>query len=198
MNAVNDNGTCDICKNVYCCGNIYNGIFLETSIFYIIRVKSMTCLSVNLWITGYGSESYPQRVKLTFNSTMFRMPVLSSTARASLYTTMCNIEIPLIGVLSRSWKDPELMASAHDVTDVFWGGVLYRRLSRRIAVTWETAALSCQEIGGSLLTIQSSAEYQFIKDTFLQTSDVAILYVGVMREVMCILLLHIHTIPSKC
>ena len=183
----NGNSTCNICENVYTgCKLTPTVIPLETTISYIPRIKSNVCSLARLQIIDYTSTVYLLYTSLLLNTSMFRMPVVRGATRVLLISRVCNIEIPLVGALSFSVKNPELMASAHDRTDVYWGGVLYRRLSRFLPVSWETAALSCQKIEASLLTIHSSAEYQFIKDTFLQALGTSILYVGVKRKVMCI------------
>ena len=180
----NDNSSCDICKNAYI-GCLPYAFPLATTVSYTLLIKSNMCLSGEVRIV-HCTYVFPI-VSLVFNTSMFKMPVFSSEVCAVMFGTMCNIEIPMVGVSSFShWPDSESVWSARDVMDVYLDGVLYRRLSR-LPVTWDTAALACQEIGASLLTIHSLTEYQFIKDTFLRTFDIAILYVGVKREVMRII-----------
>ena len=182
-----DNSACDICENIYTGCRKYS-IDVETDISYILRVKSNVCLSAHLLIMANKLVRELQ-VLLAFNVSMFRMPVFRRATRAELSSIMCNIEIPVLGLLRNSRADQQLKESTHDVKDAYWGGVLYRRLFQLLPVSLEIAALSCQVMGASLLTIHGSAEYQFLKDTFLQKQDTSILYVGTRRQVMCICVL---------
>ena len=193
-----DNSTCDICENVYTgCTRFYSILFLKPTISFILRIKSNVCSYVHLLVSDYTSTRYFFVMSFVVNTTMFRKSISNRETRVMLISHLCNIEIPLVGLLPypRVYYVPKM--GTHDVIDVFWGGVLYRSVSQRLPVTWDTAAKICQEMGTSLLTIHSSAEYQFIKDTFLETLGTSILYVGVKREVICIRVLYVCASPSK-
>ena len=193
-----EHSTCDICKNYYSGCTPVLGIPLRRNASFTLRIKSDICLSACVRIVDYKSSgSVTPTMSFTIPGDMLTIPALNTVNTIILLTSMCDIEIPFGAI---EYNPPVFdieSVTPYEVKTAFWGGVLYRRLSQLPSVTWERAAQSCSEAGGSLLTIHSSAEYQFLEDTFLQARDTSLLYVGWRREVMCIVC-KIYMWPLKC
>ena len=193
-----ENSTCDICENFYSGCTGYLGTPLRTDASFTIRIKSAICLSACVRILDYTSSGFISPImSFIFLGDVLKIPALNSVNYIILLSEMCDIEIPIAAIELHPPLIGAVLVTPHEVKTMFWGGVLYRRLSQLPPVTWKKAAQNCYEAGGSLLTIHSSAEYQFLEDNFLQAHDTSLLYVGWRREVMCFVCM-IYVWPLKC
>ena len=184
----NVSNACDICQfaHIYSYHQLSR---IKPNISVDIRIKSNTCLYVNLWIGrnfGYKDEPY---ITIALNrSIAIKIPDFNS-AHLCIGTNECPVKVPLNAIHSLSELDflrgrgvPRTGVMAKTA---YWRGSLYRRLSccYPFKVTWNEAAKSCQQAGQFLLTIHSMDEFNFVKETFLEPHDTLILYVGIKREV---------------
>ena len=184
----NDDNSCDICQfaHIY---SYHLSTRIKPNISVDIRIKSNTCLYVDLWMGrnfGFKDEPY---ISIALNrSNAIKVPNFNS-AHLCINVNRCPIEIPLNALHSLSELDflrgrgvPRTGVMAKTA---YWRGSLYRRLSccYPYKVTWNDAAKSCQQAGQFLLTIHSMDELNFVKETFLEPHDTLIVYVGIKREV---------------
>ena len=183
-----ENSTCDICENYYSGCTRIIGTPLKTSASFTLRIKSDICLSACVRIIDYKSSGIiSPTMSFIFLGDVLKIPALNTVNYIILLSGMCDIEIPIAALELQPPLFGPVLVTPYEAKTMFWGGVLYRCLSQLPPITWERAAQYCSEAGASLLTIHSSAEYQFLKDNFLQARDTSLLYVGWRREVMCIL-----------
>ena len=185
-----ENNTCDICNNYYsgCASGVTrNAIQLRSNASFTLRIKSDICVSACLRIDDarWFGTLLPA-MSFRFPGDMLEIPALNTVSLMRIFSTLCDIEMPIAVIDYNLPMTGMELVTPYEVKTVFWGDVLYRRFSQLLPVTWERAAQCCFEAGASLLTTHSSAEYQFLKDNFLQARDTSLLYVGWRREVMCI------------
>ena len=162
--------TCDNCKNAYIfCRHVH----LQINMLPLIRIKPIFL-----------------RMTITFNRSDILSAISDFKTETDIHigSSLCVIEIPIDAI--KSVKPYTHWETIRRVVNTFqWGGTLYQSVQLRLKVSWEAAAPYCQESGANLLTIHSQAEYRFLQETFLNTYDLLVLYVGVKRKVI---ILHTH------
>ena len=179
-----DNATCDICEKNYFC----DSVLLKNNISISIGLKPNICLSVELFIASRYRHKSPD-MWLSLNHNMIsRIPGFVGWINTWVSSERCILEIPKEAVHAGGFFSKQ--TTLDEVKAAYWGDVLYYRLSSFRLVTWEKAARHCYDIGAFLLTIHSLAEYQFIKEAFLQSHDTSVLYVGLKRQVLQVISLN--------
>ena len=179
-----NNATCDICEKKYSC----DSVLLKNNISVSIGLKPNICLSVELLIANRFWDRSPD-MRLEINHKMIsRIPGFTGSIYTRVSSERCILEIPKEAVHAGSTFPKQ--TSLDEVKAAYWGDVLYYRLSSLRLVTWDKAARHCYNIGAFLLTIHSLAEYQFIKEAFLQSHDTSVLYVGMKRQIFQVISLN--------
>ena len=123
---------------------------------------------------------------LNENNMISRIPNFTGWIETSVCSYKCIMEIPKAAMYT-DHSFAKQRVTLHMVKTAYWGGVLYYHLSSLPASSWQTAAQSCQDIGAFLLTIYSLTEYRFVQNTFLQSFDSSISYIGLKREVITVI-----------
>ena len=175
----NVNITCDICKNFYI---FCKDVRMSSSILPLIRIKSNICKYAGVQI-GTEDPSLLE-VTLTFNRNdlLFVISAFTTETNINIGSTLCVVEIP-VHTIKLVTPNIHQEITKRVVKTYEWGGALYHSVHQHIKVSWEAAASYCQESEAFLLTIHSRAEYLFVKETFLKTYNIVVLYVGVKRKV---------------
>ena len=177
----NDNVTCDICETRYTSCDL---VLLKHNISFSIDLNPKLCFSVELSISNrIFNRSPSMTLALNKNNMISRIPGFTGWIYTWISSDKCVMEIPKAALYTGN-TPLDKAVTLNDVKAAYWGGVLYYRLSLLSPVSWEKAAQHCQGIGAFLLTIHSLAEYHFIKDTFLQSHDTSVLYIGLKRQVI--------------
>ena len=173
------NTTCDVCENTYI---FCKTVRLASSILPRIRIKSKVCKYASSVMSTYRPVTL--EMTLTFNRTDILSALSDFKTETNIYlrSTSCVVEIPISAIVSVK-TNIYRKTTPHVVKTFQWGGALYHSMHHQPPVSWEAAAAYCKKFGASLLTIHSQAEYRFVKETFLKTYDVLVLYVGVKRKV---------------
>ena len=180
-----DNDTCNICEKRY---TICDPVLLKNNISTSISIKPNMCLAADLSIRNHIIYKSPAMILvLNENNMISRIPDFAQWVKTSVSSTKCAVEIPEATVRTDPTNAfPKVGATLHAVKAAYWGDVLYQGLSSLRLVSWKEAAQTCQSIRAFLLTIHSLAEYEFIKETFLQSYDTSALYIGLKREVLMV------------
>ena len=179
----NDNDTCDICEKIYAS---CDPVLLKNNVSISIGLKPKLCLSLDLTISNPMLKKSPSMgLALNNNNMISRIPDFAGLVYAWVSSNKCVMEIPTAALNTDdryNFQKQNVVLDA--VKAAYRGDVLYYRLSSLRLVSWEEAARYCHDIEAFLLTIHSLEEYQFIKETFLQSHDTLVLYVGLKRKVI--------------
>ena len=175
------NITCDVCNNVYMfCKNIH----LRSKSLPLIRIISKVCKYAILQMWTYDLGQFSAMVTFSRNDFLSATSAFTTDTDIFLDISSCVAEIPIR--VTKLVKPNAHRETTRHVKTFQWGGALYHSVRLKFKVSWETAAFYCQESGAFLLTIHSQAEYLFLRETFLKTYGVLVLYVGVKRKVIWI------------
>ena len=180
---------CDICNNYYEFTYSHQVIYIKSSTDLKPGLVCGHCVALlNVQYRGSICSRLPIHEDFYFNirdnMTIF-LPQYNDKNRISVITRKdCCIEIPFRTIEDEIPPDSEMKLTCNRrqytaARNGFW----YRLMRTRKYISWKRAAKACHSLHGSLLTIYSRIEFDFVKDTFFPVRDTLVLYVGMAYEV---------------
>ena len=169
--------TCDICENYY----IFHQrlVYFKSNRLLKSRMVCNECMDPVLRISFFVKPVCVKfvcpmvfRFYIHDNMTMYIPPFKEDTLIRGR-TKMCCAQVPVssIGIIHDEtyrydiWRKPDLPCNNRNVRKG-WNGYWYHMIHSNRYVSWYEAATACRSLYGSLLTIHSQIEYEFVQKIF--------------------------------